>query len=670
MTSPFKFLDAYELKDKAHFFGRDQEIEALYEMVFRTPILLIYGASGTGKTSLVQCGLASRFDGPEWYPFYVRKNEDINTSLRTALTSALEESEGLDSTPALVKEIFEEYLSPIYLIFDQFEELFILGTAEEQDIFARDIKKLLAAELPCKLLFIIREEYLGHLYNFETIIPTLFNFRLRVEPMNNLKVQKVLQASFDAFNISLEHPAEDRLQEIIDNVSGRKSGIQLPYLQVYLDMLYREDLARTYGEATAETTGSQYPVLEFTKAEIEAFGQIEEVLNKFLKEQEEQLQTKLEKEYKDFPEFGLRHVLDAFVTEEGTKRPIRMERSEADNSILIEEKQQRFFPALAHTALTHCLEELERNRLLRYKEETLELAHDSLAALIDQKRSDEQRQLNEIKLRLNSSFREWQRTKVYLTRRQLLSMEEYLPRLPLSEELQQFWSDSEQDALKTEREKEAQQQRELQLAEEKLASERRGRRITRLLLGIMSVVAIAAIFSAVYARQQSKIAQEQTIIANDKTAEAEEQKQLAQEGEAAAKRSDALAQEALQRAEAEQAKAEAALAAQRLADVKALLAQAEEQLGKNQYEEALRSFRAALQRASTSQQAAIRQAIAETESAQAAYNFERNKQRGLRLAEAGECAAAEIYMQKALAQAPDDEALKQAFEEALEKCRE
>ena len=55
---PFKFLDSYNQKDKDIFFGRDEEIEALYEMVFQTPILLIYGASGTGKTSLIQCGLA------------------------------------------------------------------------------------------------------------------------------------------------------------------------------------------------------------------------------------------------------------------------------------------------------------------------------------------------------------------------------------------------------------------------------------------------------------------------------------------------------------------------------------------------------------------------------------------------------------------------------------
>ena len=39
--------------------------------------------------------------------------------------------------------------------------------------------------------------------------------------------------SFDQFNISVEQPAEESYQQIIHNISSGKSGIQLPYLQVY-----------------------------------------------------------------------------------------------------------------------------------------------------------------------------------------------------------------------------------------------------------------------------------------------------------------------------------------------------------------------------------------------------------------------------------------------------
>jgi len=52
---PFKFLEAYKKEDIEFFFGRDDEIDRLYKMIYQTDIALIYGKSGTGKTSLVQC---------------------------------------------------------------------------------------------------------------------------------------------------------------------------------------------------------------------------------------------------------------------------------------------------------------------------------------------------------------------------------------------------------------------------------------------------------------------------------------------------------------------------------------------------------------------------------------------------------------------------------------
>jgi len=186
---PFKFLDAYNSDDTGIFFGRDEEIAALYEMVFQSSILLVYGASGTGKTSLIQCGLASKFQSHDWLALPIRRGSNINTSFEKALADAggnVAETKDLD----WLKEIMEEaevatvnqvispleqsfkaiYLNsfrPIYLIFDQFEELFILGNKEEQKQFIETVKEILHAEQPIKMIFSIREEYLGHLDTFE-----------------------------------------------------------------------------------------------------------------------------------------------------------------------------------------------------------------------------------------------------------------------------------------------------------------------------------------------------------------------------------------------------------------------------------------------------------------------------------------------------------------------
>lgn len=43
--SPFKFQEAYTKEDRDIFFGRDHEIEELYQRVFESKILLVCGVS-------------------------------------------------------------------------------------------------------------------------------------------------------------------------------------------------------------------------------------------------------------------------------------------------------------------------------------------------------------------------------------------------------------------------------------------------------------------------------------------------------------------------------------------------------------------------------------------------------------------------------------------------
>lgn len=58
--SPFKFLDSYDESDSDIFFGRDAEIEEIQRLYHGPGHVLIYGESGSGKSSLVQCGLRAK----------------------------------------------------------------------------------------------------------------------------------------------------------------------------------------------------------------------------------------------------------------------------------------------------------------------------------------------------------------------------------------------------------------------------------------------------------------------------------------------------------------------------------------------------------------------------------------------------------------------------------
>lgn len=534
--SPFKFLSAYTAADKDIFFGRDDEIEALYNMVFKTPLVLVYGMSGTGKTSLIQCGLSTRFEGPDWLPFHIRKGTDINQSIRQALVPALQGKQSNDLTLA-IEDLFYNYFRPIYLIFDQFEELFILGEQDEQKKFIQDIQNLQAAKLPCKVLFVMREEYIGQLYEFEKELPGVADFKLRVEPMTNKKVKTVMQQSFEKFNIALADTDNNLYDLMIDNISGGKSGIPLTYLQVYLDMLYVDDYNNTYPNGTNDPL----PPLEFTKEKIEKFGKIDDVLERYLKEKVTEIQNKLTEKFPTSHDQTVRTVLDVFVTQDGTKRPIGIQqdqkRYQLDSTI---SEQLQLLPEV----LSFCVDQLEQVRLLRLNEDTIELGHDTLAKLIDQQRTSQQRQLNDIKKRFLGDYKNYQQTQEYLSEKRINVYEEYLPLLMLSESQQQFVTGSRQHNLDLIEAEEARKEKELKLVKDKLTAEEKGRKRQKVFSYWLAGAFSVALCLGFWAWQQKGVAE----IARASAFEAQKIAEEAKDNAIAAKN---IAEEAKRKAEQE-----------------------------------------------------------------------------------------------------------------------
>lgn len=441
--SPFKLLDAYTAADRDQYFGREEEEAALYDMVLQNRLMLIYGQTGTGKTSLIQCGLSNRFDVTDWYPIFIRRQQDLNASLRERLAQAARSLGSQPAPTAALEEIYATYLRPAYLIFDQLEEIFILGTPTEQETFAKTLRDLLQATVPCRILLVIREEYLAWLYGLERIVPTLFDRRLRVEPMTASKVRAVLHGSFRRFQVLPESPADHTYTSIIEHLSGGKSGIQLPYLQVYLDLLYQESANRQGLTQPVAPAAGEWPLLQITRQDVAQLGKIENVLDRFLHEQRSRIQADLKKLHPGIEDDVVQKVLDAFVSEEGTKRPVKFETK--GHLLVPESSWAALFTPLPAAALSDCCRMLEQVRLLRFADQHAELAHDSLAALIDSQRSDEQRRLNNARNSLLSNYRDYRETGEYLSRRQLTYLDEFLAVLMpnLAPEIQQFLRDSE-----------------------------------------------------------------------------------------------------------------------------------------------------------------------------------------------------------------------------------
>jgi len=161
MQSPFKFLDSYTREDREIFFGRDREIEELYHRVFESRIMLVYGVSGTGKSSLIQCGLANKFQETDWLPLMVRRGGSMPQSLAASIKSAsITPIAGDIITPSqfrkAVRSLYLDHYKPVFFIFDQFEELFIFGDREERRTFISIARALTESDLQCRMIFVMR----------------------------------------------------------------------------------------------------------------------------------------------------------------------------------------------------------------------------------------------------------------------------------------------------------------------------------------------------------------------------------------------------------------------------------------------------------------------------------------------------------------------------------
>lgn len=394
--SPFKFLAPYSSEDKDAFWGRDAEIKELYEILFATNVVLLYGPSGTGKTSLIQCGLSKKFSGPDWMPLMIRRGESFMSSIKTTL-------QNLSTLPAdtpiseHIIRIYTTYYRPVYLFFDQFEEIFTLAERDSSGKIILDkdgklaaVKELLstiqqlAATLPCKVVFSFREEFLGQLYNYEQYLPTLFDFRLRVEPMNAARIDEVLEGSFKHFNITCDPPEIARA--IADNLLEGKATSQLAYLQVYMDALWKTAFRENLGNVW--TANTPPPPVTITTKTLDKVGDVRKVLEVYLQEQEEAVAKSV-----GIQPSWVGELLDRFVTDDGTKRPIHEDSPKLNSKHRIDNEQ-----------LARCLAQLQEARLLRKDNQYYELAHDTLAGILANKRTASQRMIKEITRSIRTSY--------------------------------------------------------------------------------------------------------------------------------------------------------------------------------------------------------------------------------------------------------------------------
>jgi hypothetical protein len=179
---PYKFLDFYEAKDAAIFFGRRKETQILSSLIHAHRLVLLHGASGVGKTSLLLAGVVPRLENadPRYEMVCVRALEDPVLVIRRAVQRRLPDADLPKEGPVvdLLNAATTALDGPLVVVLDQFEEFFIRLSPQFREAFIAELGALYdARDVPVKVVLSLREDWLAAISEIEERIPEVFRTR-------------------------------------------------------------------------------------------------------------------------------------------------------------------------------------------------------------------------------------------------------------------------------------------------------------------------------------------------------------------------------------------------------------------------------------------------------------------------------------------------------------
>jgi DNA-binding SARP family transcriptional activator len=257
---PYRGLEAFQEKDAPIFFGREKITNRLTEAV-QGPLYanVVVGASGSGKSSVVFAGLVPRLREREgWLITHFRPGGHPFQSFAAALLPLIEphlsETERLIEIPkmanllqsqgyrlsSVVKRLLEKHppASCLFLVVDQFEELYTLST--ETEARQRFIDVLLESSRdesePClKLLLTLRADFLGQALSYRPFADLLQGGTIILGPMDRDELRAVVELPAQKQGAAFEPGLVDR---ILDDI-GEEPG-NLPLLEFALLLLWEK----------------------------------------------------------------------------------------------------------------------------------------------------------------------------------------------------------------------------------------------------------------------------------------------------------------------------------------------------------------------------------------------------------------------------------------------
>ena len=270
LERPWPGMRPYREQDAAYFFGRDVEVAELLARTERSLLTLLYARAGLGKTSLLRAGLAPRLVERGHLPVYLRPRAllgdgrepiaEVIRAIGDAAARAQIEATATFAAPTLWelfhRESFDLWdasnrLVTTVLVFDQFEEIFQIvdddpGAAPRVRALLDNLAELVENRLPARLstaelpadenhrfdiaskdyrvILSFREDYLPQVRKLRTIVPSVIENHVRLEPLTGQQALDVVEKA--------GHRLIDRdAATMIVRAVGRRAGL----VQLVLD---------------------------------------------------------------------------------------------------------------------------------------------------------------------------------------------------------------------------------------------------------------------------------------------------------------------------------------------------------------------------------------------------------------------------------------------------
>lgn len=205
-SAPYRGIEYFRFVDHPIFFGRQSESLELLRSVVIYKGVLLFGSSGTGKSSLINAGLLPRIIEMGFAPDRIRVQNRANEEFVIERISLNDDGRAPFLSPTLADasdgrgltvfsvDQFKEHLRSVakehrpFLIFDQFEEVITLfeetphtpdslreALARQKQIMDTIVGFLHDDSMRIKILFAFREDYLAKLGKLCLMAPELPN---------------------------------------------------------------------------------------------------------------------------------------------------------------------------------------------------------------------------------------------------------------------------------------------------------------------------------------------------------------------------------------------------------------------------------------------------------------------------------------------------------------